>query len=296
MNKRYLVTGGAGFIGSHLVDALIVQGHAVTVIDNLSHSTKEHVHERAHFIKGDIRDYPFETLGIFDGIFHLASISRIQPSIVDPITSDAVNIHGTVRILTYAKTIRAKVVFASSSSIYGNQKKFPASETAPSDILSPYSLQKLTCDAYLDLFQKLYGLRYAIVRYFNVYGERQIATGEFATIIGIFLHQYRNGLPFTIVGDGSQRRDFTYVADAVDATMRAMDHSSQALLCNIGTGRNYSILEIAELISLSHPKIFLSVRPGEYDKTCADITNARELLAWEPRVVLAEWIKKQVAS
>ncbi len=289
--KRYLVTGGAGFIGSHLTDFLVEQGHEVIVLDNFSTGKEENLNSQAHTIRGDIQSYDFSSLGIFDGIFHLASLARIYPSIVDPVLADAVNIHGSVRIFDYARRTGAKVVFASSSSIYGTQEVLPAREDVNPDIRSPYSLQKLTCEKYLHLFYRLYDLRFAVLRFFNVYGKRQLDRGGYATIIGIFLRQYAAGEPFTIIGDGKRRRDFTYVKDTVIATVNAMNCTSPSLVCNIGTGMSYSIEEVADLVSPDHPREYLPLRAGEYHETRADNARAREILGWQPSVSLPDWLK-----
>jgi len=292
MSKRYLVTGGAGFIGSNVVDRLVQRGDSVVIIDNLSTGKRSQINPAATFIEGDIRYHDFSAIGSFDGIFHLAALSRIYPSIVDPIESSSVNIQGSVRVFDYARAISTKVVFASSSSVYGVKKTFPTREDSFPDIQSPYSLQKLTCDYYLDLFHRLYGLRYAIVRYFNAYGERQLSAGAYATVIGIFLHQYEHNQPFTIIGDGSERRDFTYVQDAVSATILAMDHNAATGMYNIGTGISHSVCEVAGMIDPVHPKIYLPPRPGSYPETRADNGLARHVLGWAPTMTLAKWIGK----
>lgn len=288
---RYLVTGGAGFIGSHLVDSLIARGDEAVIIDNLSTGKRENINSAAEFICGDIRSYDLLSLGRFDGIFHLAALARIFPSIVDPVSTDSVNMQGSVRIFDFARKINAKIVFSSSSSVYGTQKVLPTSEDAEPDIRSPYSLQKITCEKYLDLFYRLYGLPYAIVRYFNVFGERQLMEGPSATVIGIFLRQHKLCQPLTIIGDGERRRDFTYVGDIVDGTLKAMDYNTPTLLCNIGRGVSYSINEIADMISQDHPRHHLPMRPGEYHETCADNRRARELLHWEPQINVKDWIR-----
>lgn len=151
-------------------------------------------------------------------------------------------------------------------------------------------------DHYFDLFHRLYQIRYSIVRYFNVYGERQIVEGPYATVVGIFLHQFKHGLPFSIIGDGSQRRDFTYVGDAVHATILAMLNTADVGLYNIGTGTNFSIREVADLISKDHPCAYLPLRQGDYHETKADNSNARIVLGWRPEVALADWIQTQIGA
>ncbi|MBI4244699.1 MAG: NAD-dependent epimerase/dehydratase family protein [Planctomycetes bacterium] len=294
MPKRYLVTGGAGFIGSNLVDALVQRGDSVVVLDNLATGKRSQVNPAATFVEGDIRLYDFPSLGSFDGIFHLAALSRIYPSILNPVESSSVNIQGSVRVFEYARSISAKVVFASSSSVYGRKKTFPTREDSFPDIQSPYSLQKLTCDYYLDLFYRLYGLRYAIVRYFNAYGERQLSSGPYATVVGIFLNQFLHNQPFTIIGDGLAKRDFTYVQDVVLATISAIEHDAESGMYNIGTGVNHSVCEVADMIDPGHPKIYLPQRPGGYPETRADNGLARRVLGWSPTMQLSEWLQAQI--
>ena len=286
---RILVSGGAGFIGSHIVDAL-VEEHEVFILDNFSTGKLENLNPKAHLIEGDIRDFNFDTLGEVNVIFHTAALARIQPSIKNPSESNMTNVYGSLRVFNYARRCGAKVVFCGSSSVYGLEESFikPIKETDPTTPKSPYALDKLVCEKYLELFAQLYGLKYTILRYFNVYGERQLVDGAYATVIGIFLKQLKDGQPFTIVGDGNQRRDFTYVKDVVKANL-LVGFSDVTGTFNIGTGTNLSVNELADLIDKKHPRVHLPERQGEAREVLADITKALAL-GWKPTINIQEWI------
>ncbi len=294
-NKRnILITGGAGFIGSHLVDALIKEGNKVVIIDNLSTGRKENLNPKAKFYKCDIRDLKkikplFKEI---DYVFHVAAQPRIQPSIKDPISSNENNLVGTLNVLLAARDAGVKkVIYSASSSVYGNQKELPLKETMKVHPKNPYALQKYVSELYCRLFYELYGLPSVCLRYFNVYGPRQVTAGAYATVVGIFLKQKASGKPLTIVGDGKQRRDFTFVSDIVRANILAMKKSpGKGEIINIGSGKNYSVNEVARLIEGKTLKI--PPRPGESRITLADISLANKLMGWKPRVNLADWIKK----
>lgn len=290
---KLLVTGGAGFIGSNLVDELIRQGHQVLVIDNLSLGNKKYVNSKAKFYKKDVRDYK-SIAPLFKGIdcvFHLAAQPRIQPSIINPAESFDNNVHGTFNVFLAAKENKVKkVVYSASSSAYGDQKKLPLTEEMIPDCKSPYALFKYMGEEMAHLFFKLYGLPVVCLRYFNVYGERQSNEGAYCTVIGIFLRQKRDNHPLTIVGNGYQRRDFTYVGDVARANILAMK-SKKAVghLINIGSGKNYSVNEVAKMIDPKH--VFIPPRLGETKVTLADISKAKKLLGWQPKIQLADWLK-----
>lgn len=301
---KYLVTGCAGFIGSHMVDRLLAEGHKVVGIDNLSTGREENIaHHKEdpnfEFYKMDICDLPWNgPAGSFDsediaGIFHFAARARIQPSMEDPLGYDMANVHGLVNILEVARRRNVKIVFSSSSSVYGDQDQLPLFEDDEPRPKNPYALQKLIGEKYCQLFRDVYGMNYVALRYFNVYGERQIPDGAYSTVIGIFLNQFKTGQPFTIVDDGEQRRDFTYVKDVVDANLRSMQSDVSGQIINIGRGSNVSVNEVANAISPDHPRQTGIKRRKEARETLANNSKAQDLLGWSPTVDVVDWIKTQ---
>lgn len=289
---RYIVTGGAGFIGSHIVDSLIQDKHSVLVIDNLSTGDKAFVNEKAKFIEGDVCNITKLTASNrkWDGIYHTAAQARIQPSVHNPRKTFEANMVGTFELLEFARKYKIKnIVFSSSSSVYGNTKK-PYNEKAECRPLHTYGVTKLSCEHYFRVYAELYGLQPVILRYFNVYGSRMTEEGENETLVAIFYRQKRNNVPLTIVGDGEQRRDFTHVSDVVSANKAAMmkaeelyeKHKMIAPIFNVGTGENYSVNEIADLVG--GKKRDIGDRPAEVKETLADSSKARSYLNWFPRV------------
>ncbi len=295
---RYLVTGGAGFIASHIVDALIAQGHEVRVIDNFFSGKKENINPKAEFHNADIRNFNairphFEGI---DGVFHAAAQARIQPSIVDPKTCFDVNVNGTLNVLLAAKDAGVKrLVYSASSSAYGLKNPMPLQEEMMPDPLNPYAASKYFGEVMCKTFAGLYGLETVSLRYFNVYGARQLAEGAYATVVGIFLLQKKNGETLTIVPGGHQRRDFTNVKDVVAANLLAMGSSKvgKGEVINIGTGKNHSVLEVAALIGGEME--FIEPRLAEAKETLADISRAKELLGWEPKVQFEDGVRELMA-
>lgn len=290
------VIGGAGFIGSNLVDELMTQGHEVIVLDNFSEGKMENLarwkgHEKLEVVRGDIEDYDLvrRVVDRKDFVFHLASMSRIQPSITDPLYCFKQNMMGTANVLEACRHGGVKrVVYSASSSAYGEINQPPMTEDMRTDCLNPYSLSKKVGEELMDLYNRLYGLSTVSLRYFNVYGPRHQEEGQYSTVVAIFLRQKRHEQPMTIVGDGEQRRDFTFVGDVVRANMLAAMNRDVTGTLNIGTGQNYSINQVAEIIG--GPTVFIPPRLGEARVTLADITKAKDLLGWKPNVMFKQGI------
>jgi UDP-glucose 4-epimerase len=296
---KSLVTGGAGFIGSHIVDKLLELGHEVICYDNESAESNEEFYwnPKADNIKGDIRDYHLlkNAMTGVDYVFHLAAESRIQPAILNPIEAVSVNCVGTVTVLQCARESGVKkVIYSSTSSGYGYNEP-PNDETQRDDCLNPYSVSKVSGEKLCKMYTNLFGLNTVFFRYFNVYGERQPLKGQYAPVIGIFLRQRAAGESLTIVGDGEQRRDFTHVSDVVQANILAAtkDVSDECYgeLYNIGNGVNYSINEIADAIS--NDQVNIPPRIGEARTTLANNDKLKETFGWDPKVNLMEWISEQ---
>lgn len=292
MSKKCLVTGGAGFVGSNLVDTLIERGDEVIIIDNLSNGKKENLNPKAKFVLADIRNIN-EIKDHFEGIdyvFHLAALARVQPSIEDPVTYNEVNTNGTLNVLLCAKNAGVKkVVYSASSSAYGDQKEMPLVETMPARPISPYGLQKYIGELYCRMFSDVYGLPTVSLRYFNVYGKRQPIEGAYTLVLGIFTRQKLNKEPLTIVGDGEQKRDYTSVIDVAKANILAAesDKVGKGEVINIGRGNNFSVNQVADI--MGGPKVYLPARL-EPQVTLADNTKAKDLLGWVPSVNLPEWL------
>lgn len=293
---KVIVTGGAGFIGSNLVDKLLEMDHEVVVIDNQSAECNEQFYwnSKAKNHRLDICNYE-STRSLYDGIdfvFHLAAESRLQPAILNPIEAVTKNVVGTCTVLQCAREAGVKsVIYSSTSSAYG-LNKYPNYETDPNDCLNPYSVSKVAGEELCKMYTNLYGLKTIIFRYFNVYGERSPTTGQYAPVIGIFLRQKNANEPLTIVGDGSQRRDFVHVHDVVNANILAaltnIPDEYYGQVYNIGSGENISILEIAKIISDNY--VHIPSRDGEAKTTLSCIHKAKTLLNWQPNVKLLEWI------
>ena len=293
-----LVTGGAGFIGSNLVDYLLKQGHEVICVDNESAecNDKFYWNDRACNIIGDITDYKFmkNLFTEVDYVFHLAAESRLQPAIKNPIEAVYKNCVGTTTILQCAREAGVKrFIYSSTSSGYGFNPS-PNVETQPDDCLNPYSASKVAAEKFCKMYSDLYGLETVVLRYFNVFGERSPTRGQYAPVIGIFDRQKNNNEPLTIVGDGTQRRDFIYVGDVAKANLIAaeatLDKKYFGQVFNIGSGINYSVQEIADAISDN--QTYIPKRDGEMETTWSNIEKASEILDWKPEVDVLEWIKK----
>jgi len=290
---KILVTGGAGFIGSNLVDRLIDEGYKVFVIDNLSSGKKENLNKKAIFYKADICNLNkiFPLFKGIDYVFHLAANPRVLFSVENPIESHKVNVDGTLNVLyaSYKNKVK-RLIFASSSAVYGNIKKLPLREDMKPNPISPYGLHKLIGEYYCKLFSDLYNLETVCLRYFNVYGPKMDPEGPYALVIGKFLKLKKENKPLTIYGNGKQTRDFVYVNDVVEANILAMKSKKvgKGEVINICSGKNYSINYIAKLIG--GEKIYLPARKGEMKHTLGDNSLAKKLLGWNPKVNLEEGI------
>lgn len=298
--KKAIVTGGNGFIGSNLVDRLIDLGAEVIVIDDNSAECNEkfYYNKKAKNYKIDICDFDkIEPLfKDVDVVFHLAAESRIQPAILNPTKAAEVNVVGTCNILQAARINNVKrVIYSSTSSGYGLKNIPPLREDMQKDCLNPYSVTKCAGEDLCIMYNNLFDLKTIILRYFNVYGNREPVKGQYAPVVGLFLRQFKSGEPMTIVGDGLQRRDFTNVIDVVEANILAASTNNKEAfgqIFNVGTGTNVSVLELAKFIGGSYK--FIEPRIGEAKTTLADITKIKNILKWQPKVNFFEYLKTQI--
>jgi len=292
-----LVTGGAGFIGSNLTDYLLEQGHKVVCVDNESaNNEKFHWNDKAWNVKADITDYKVmkNVFTNVDYVFHLAAESRLQSAIENPIQAVERNCVGTTVMLQCAREAGVKrFIYSSTSSGYGNNP-YPNVENQLDDCLNPYSASKIAAEKFCKMYTSLYGLETVVLRYFNVFGERSPARGQYAPVIGIFQRQRDASEPLTIVGDGSQRRDFVHVKDVARANylaslMPLKGHAGEVF--NVGSGSAYSIKEIADAISTD--QVYIDKRTGEMETTFADISKIGEVIGWKPEIDVLDWINGQ---
>jgi UDP-glucose 4-epimerase len=296
---KCLVTGGAGFIGSHIVDSLLAKGHEVVVIDNESSEVHDHFYfnEKATYHKLDIADYQ-ATRSVYDGVdyvFHCAAESRIQPAILNPLLAIRTNTLGTGTVLQCSREAGVKkIMYSSTSSGYGLVNEPPLNETMPDDCLNPYSVSKVSGEKLCKMYNDLFGVKTVIFRYFNVYGNREPLKGPYAPVVGLFLRQHRAGQPLTIVPDGTQRRDFTHVEDVVQANLLAMevDHEHYGEVFNVGTGTNHSVLELAAMISDNTVEV--EPRIGEAYITLANNQKIRDVLGWAPTKHIGDYVKEEL--
>ena len=297
---KYAVTGGAGFIGSHLVKNLVEHGNEIIVIDNLNTGKKKNIEKfsgKIDFFEVDIRDFNAieDILKNVDGVFHEAALASVQDSFRIPDEFFDVNVNGTENIFKIAKKLGIKVVYASSSSVYGNPISIPIKENDDKNPFNPYAKTKLEDDKLAEKYAKS-GLKVIGLRYFNVFGPRQ--SKEYAGVIRLFLERIQQGLPPLINGDGLQVRDFVYVDDVVNANILAMESDVDAEFFNIGTGSTISILDLATMIikfsGLKLKPIHQPAVPGDVKSTQADITKAKMMLKWKPTTSLKDWLKSAV--
>ena len=291
--KKTIVTGGAGFIGSNLVDKLIERGIKVTIIDNLSTGKIENVNPKAKLHILDISRHKNQIeklMADVDVVFHTAAKARVQPSIKDPITYNEQNVTGTLNILFAAHNAGVKrVIYSASSSAYGNATKFPTPETHLTNPLSPYGLQKCIGEQYCKMFSQVYGLDTVSLRYFNVYGNRMLFEGAYKLVLAVFIEQMLEKKPLTITNDGNQRRDFTHVDDVVEANILAATRKTdfKGDVFNIGNGKNYSVNEVADMFGGEKSYGEKRIEPFE---TLANNWKAKLELGWNPKGNLKNWI------
>ena len=297
---RCLVTGGAGFIGSNLVDELIDSGHEVVVIDNESSDCHENFYwnEKAENHKHDICDYD-NILPLFKGVdvvFHAAAESRIQPAILNPTLTAKTNTYGTCNVLQAARENNVKrFVYSSTSASYGLKNISPVDENMIPDCLNAYSITKVAGEHLCKMYHDMYGMETISFRYFNVYGNRQPIKGQYAPVIGLFLRQHANGEPMTVVGDGLQRRDFTNVKDVVNANILAATTTNTDAfgeVMNVGTGVNWDIFDLVRMVGGEDANFkHIPPRTAEVRVSKANNRKIKSLLGWEPTVSLSEWIR-----
>ena len=292
---KYVVVGGAGFIGSNIVDKLVEQNHEVVIIDNLSTGKMENVNPKASVEYIDICNVNecsamVEIMSGADALFLLAAKARVQPSIENPVEYETNNTIGTLNVLKCASDAGVRrVVYSASSSAYGNTEKLPSKESDPVNPLSPYGAQKYYGEVMCKMFSEVYGLETVSLRYFNIYGERQNVGGAYAMVIGIFADQKLRGEVMTINGDGEQRRDFTYVGDVVNANILASQSEKvgKGEVINIGNGDNRSINDIADMIGGDRVNVDPVIEPKA---TLADNSKAEKLLGWKPTQNIEDWV------
>ena len=282
---RALVTGGAGFVGTNLVKRLLKDEHEVIVFDNYSTGSKENRQDGCTYIDIDITESFTDWTENFDVIFHLAALPRIKPSFENPKEVCDVNVVGTQNVLEYARKTETPVIYAGSSSFWGGVYK------------NPYTFSKWQGEELCKMYEQIYELPVTICRFYNVYGNYMPTEGEYRTVLPIFLEQYNKGLPLTITGDGTQRRDFTHVDDIVDAMIKVVELNKWGSVYELGRGKNHSIKEVVLMISkFSRGDVgwnFIPKIRGEVQETLCRSELARKKLKWEPKINLEDWIKEQ---
>ncbi|MFO0764793.1 MAG: NAD-dependent epimerase/dehydratase family protein [Patescibacteria group bacterium] len=293
----YLVTGGAGFIGSHVCELLLAQGHRVRVLDNLSTGKRENLAEGVELFEADICDLEAIRPAFVDvdGVFHLAAMPSVTMSIEDPMKTHLVNVDGTLNVLMAARDAKVKrLVYSASAAAYGNPRVLPATTDMKADPLNPYALQKYVGELYCQQFSSLFGIETVSLRYFNAYGPRMADVGAYVNVISIFAQQKRKGLPMTIFGDGQQTRDFVHVKDIARANLEAM--LSPAVdggdVLNVGSGLSYSVNDVADIMGGERAYLENPRGKGDPANSLADITETKQKLGWEPSIAFEQGLKE----
>ena len=307
MSRRVLVTGGAGFIGSNLVEALLQRGDSVRVLDNFSTGLRPNLagfEDDVEIVEGELRSYERvhnATRGV-EVVFHQGALPSVPRSVQDPLTTSAVNVEGTLNVLLAARDEGvARVVCASSSSVYGNTGTLPRTESQASDPISPYAVAKLAAERYATSFHRVYGLETVALRYFNVFGPRQNPLSQYAAVVPRFIRAVADGQVVPIHGDGEQSRDFTYVANVVEANLLAAERPGAAgTILNVATGRQASVNELAdaigEVLGRDVRKEYLPERTGDVRDSWADVAEAERVLGWRPRIGLEDGLRRTVEA
>jgi nucleoside-diphosphate-sugar epimerase len=306
VTQRVLVTGGGGFIGSNLVRALLERGDEVRILDNFATGNRANLDGLdVDVVEGELRSYERVHAAVrgVETVFHLGALGSVPRSVQDPLTSSAVNVEGTLNVLLAARDEGVRrVVYSSSSSVYGTRRELPVPESSPPDPISPYGVAKLAAERYCISFSRVYdSFETVVLRYFNVFGPRQSPFSQYAAVVPLFVTAVAEGRPITIHGDGGQSRDFTYVANVVDATMLAAEAAeANGRIFNVAAGSPGSVNDVADTIGriLGKPveKEFQPPRPGDIRDSWADITAARDVLGFEPTVGLEEGLRRTIEA
>jgi len=302
MSRHVLVTGGAGFVGSHLVRGLLDRGDRVRVLDNFSTGNRANLvglEDDVEVVEGELRSYERVHAAVrgVEVVFHQGALPSVPRSVQDPLTTSAVNVEGTLNVLLAARDSGVRrVVFASSSSVYGNSGELPRRETQHTDPLSPYGVAKLAAERYCVSFSRVYPLETIALRYFNVFGSRQDPRSQYAAVVPRFIAEAKAGRPLPIYGDGEQSRDFTYVANVVEANLLAADAGdANGAVVNVATGRGLSVNGLADAIAtvlgVTVERRYFPERAGDVRDSWADVSEAERVLGWRPRFSLEEGLR-----
>jgi nucleoside-diphosphate-sugar epimerase len=304
MGARVVVTGGAGFIGSNLVRALLERGDDVRVLDNFSTGNRANLEGLdVEIVEGELRSYErvHNAVRKADVVYHLGALGSVPRSVQDPLTSSAVNVEGTLNVLLAARDEGVRrVVFSSSTSVYGSTRELPTTEATPPDPISPYGVAKLAAERYCVSFSRVYeSFETVVLRYFNVFGPRQSPFSQYAAAIPLFIKTIAEGEPITVYGDGEQSRDFTYVGNVIDATLRAADtEGANGEIFNIAAGSPSTLNRVADLIGtiVGKPveRRHLPPRPGDIRDSWADLSKAERILGYRPQIALEDGLRRTV--